>query len=294
MILRLLQRLEKSPHALFEERELREWDNAAFDRLRREGLLERASASDILWQPSGHPLLVVEDEDGVLEAIDEDDDEADPVAVAHEDLARWRLSMETLVERLRMENGLAGPSGRLHDRLYLVGQLSADSAAVLALLNDDSSGLPLLRSIATLASGSLVRFLVICPGFVLAAAHARSLEEFGIRVEPMNTTNPLTFPTSPAFLPEPRETTRETKAWADFEHSPDYRWIRIKDGDYELTSRQAQVIELLHSTGTPLGDAYIMEQLELGDRRLRDVFKGSPLWQTFIVGNDKGLFRLEP
>ena len=84
----------------------------------------------------------------------------------------------------------------------------------------------------------------------------------------------------------------------DFKHSPDFRTVALNGRSYKLTSKQAQVIELLYKAyenGTPeLGQAYILEQLGERGNRLRDTFKRNPeAWQALVArGVRRGCYRL--
>src|SRR5262245_12844380 len=65
---------------------------------------------------------------------------------------------------------------------------------------------------------------------------------------------------------------------AKFHHSGDFRSVSLDSRPYSLTSKQAQVIQMLHEAyeqGTPeIGQHSILEALG-GGGRLRDVFKSN-------------------
>ena len=79
-----------------------------------------------------------------------------------------------------------------------------------------------------------------------------------------------------------------------FAHSNDYRSVTIRGTRYTLTSRQAQIIEILHNaykTGTPeVGNDYILAELESPSSRLRDSFKSNlKAWKVLVErGKKKG------
>src|SRR5262249_52955083 len=81
-------------------------------------------------------------------------------------------------------------------------------------------------------------------------------------------------------------------------HSDDYRTIRFNGTSYNLTTRQAQVVQILHDAyknRTPgLGHANILERLGTSKSRLRDTFRKTGLWGTLIVKEPRrrGLIRL--
>jgi len=98
--------------------------------------------------------------------------------------------------------------------------------------------------------------------------------------------------------PSPEVSARGIPPTTDFKHSTDFRSVTLNGKLYTLTSKQAQVIEMLYEAyehGTPeLGQAYILEQLGERSTRLRDTFKRNPdAWRALVVsGARRGSFRL--
>jgi hypothetical protein len=101
------------------------------------------------------------------------------------------------------------------------------------------------------------------------------------------------------------EATAETKAGTTnpamppggFEHSEDYTSVIIRGEPFTLTSRQAQVIEILHeeyTRGTPdVGTAFILEKINCKTSRLRDIFRSRPAARKALVKSfSKGTVRL--
>jgi hypothetical protein len=82
----------------------------------------------------------------------------------------------------------------------------------------------------------------------------------------------------------------------EFIHSDDYRSLWWNGAQFALSPGQAHVVQMLNEAGmngTPdLGNAYILEQLERNNSRLRDTFKNSPLWNTLVISRKKGTRRL--
>jgi len=82
-------------------------------------------------------------------------------------------------------------------------------------------------------------------------------------------------------------------------HSPDFRSINKRGLEYSLTSKQAQVYQILwdaYESGTPdVGQDYLLEEVSPSVKRLRDVFKSNiAAWKELIgSGNTKGTFRLK-
>jgi hypothetical protein len=83
----------------------------------------------------------------------------------------------------------------------------------------------------------------------------------------------------------------------EFIHSDDFRTIRFQGMDYYLTLTQSRVVERLYSYYQQhipeIHQDTLLENLEIHSKRLRDVFKNSPAWGTFILrGQKKGTFKL--
>lgn len=104
----------------------------------------------------------------------------------------------------------------------------------------------------------------------------------------------VTF-SSPTATSEVREAEEEEV----FKHTDDYVSVILRGKSFTLTSRQAEVIQLLHEAyknDTPnLHQEGIKRRLNMGDSaRVRDRFRGSPdTWKHLIAkGARKGTFRL--
>ncbi len=87
-------------------------------------------------------------------------------------------------------------------------------------------------------------------------------------------------------------------ATAAFQPSRDYRSIQWRGQHYTLTSNQAAIVERLHEehiAGTPVvGKAGLLSTIQAETSRVRDSFKGSPLWRTLIVlGERRGTYKLD-
>jgi hypothetical protein len=82
-----------------------------------------------------------------------------------------------------------------------------------------------------------------------------------------------------------------------FAHSLDFRTVVLNGETYRLTSRQAQVVEILHfehqQGPAEVGTAYILDRLGTPNSRLQDTFKRLEGWRTLIVpGKKRGTVRL--
>jgi len=89
----MLEQMERSPRAVFYEKELRERFSEEFQTARDAKLLRSVPTrldGGTYSRGLAKPYLVFEDE-GSLEAFDDEDPEAEPIPLTMADLARWRL-----------------------------------------------------------------------------------------------------------------------------------------------------------------------------------------------------------
>jgi len=238
----MLTRLEKNPHALFEDWELKRQDPAAFEAAKREGLVRRLPApraGESYVDPSGRLLTVVANPDGTLEAIDEDDPEFDPIELAPDDLAQWRLDLEALAERFQKANGLRGAPGRVHDRLFFLGDGERNgvrASFVLGLLHERRSAQTILLSLPNLLPATSHRLAVVCPTFAPAPSDLRQLESLNISVVRLGDHDPFllddptiweaTGPSQPPAEPSGKIFRNEGEYWAIGDQG---RVFRLKD-----------------------------------------------------------------
>ena len=87
---------------------------------------------------------------------------------------------------------------------------------------------------------------------------------------------------------------------SEFIHSPDYRCIRRHGSVLTLSSREAEIVQMLHElyeNGTPdIGQEYIINEIcgpESNVKRLRDLFSDKRVWKALVTkGKRSGTFRL--
>ena len=297
MIHWMLTRLEKNPHALFEEWELKRQDPAAFEDAKREGLvrcLPAPRAGESYVDSSGRLLTVVANPDGTLEAIDEDDPECQPVPVALSEVASWTVNVDALCRRFREANGLSGTSGWLHERLHLLGDLSPDRAVVLAFLADERSGVPLLMTLPALAPTTTREFFVVVPSLAPPPSEQRRLESLHIWVRALRPDDPFALRSLAISTPSPEV----SPADAVFQHSDDYLWVKLRGREFTLTLPQAKIVRILHEAylhGVPdVAWTTICTQLQEGSpRHMSDAFRTVAGWRHLIVWRRKGTYRLD-
>jgi 7-cyano-7-deazaguanine synthase in queuosine biosynthesis len=82
-----------------------------------------------------------------------------------------------------------------------------------------------------------------------------------------------------------------------FRHSSDYRKVWLRDEEFQLTTNQARVVELLYNEWTDgrnaISQAYILETLEIGAQNLAQVFRNLKAWNKLVVkATGQGMYRL--
>jgi hypothetical protein len=99
-------------------------------------------------------------------------------------------------------------------------------------------------------------------------------------------------------LAESVESKSTNAAAGQFTHSEDYRSVTVRGKPFSLTSRQAQMIEILrdaHANGNPdISIASILERLETPNARWQDTFRSNPNARKALIrtGPHKGTLRL--
>jgi hypothetical protein len=292
----MLTRLEKNPRALFEEWELEKQDPAALEAIKREGLIRRLQAPRVgesYVDPSGRLLTMVANPDGTLEAIDEEDLECEPVPVTLSRVASWTVNVDALCRRFREVNNLSGASGRLHERMHLLGELSPDRAVVLAFLSEERSGVPLLMALPALAPTTTRKFLVVVPSLTPPPTEQRRLEALHIWVRALRSDDPFALRSLAASTLSAEVGPTD----ADFQHSDDYRLVKLRNHEFTLTLPQAKIVRILHEaylrSAPDVAWTTICTQLKEGTpRHMSDAFRTVVDWRDLIVSRRKDMYRL--
>jgi len=299
----MLARMEKTPSAVFYEKELVERFPADFEWAKRERLLRRVQTRAHGGSYSfgqGRTLTVVSDGDQI-EAFDDEDPEAEPLRLTLADLARWRLDLEALAGSFQKASGLCGKPEPLGDRLFFLGEADRSdcrAAYVLGLLHEPRVAQTLLVALPGLLPAGYSRVVVACPSFEPTPTHRRQLQSLGVSVVPMDAQD--LFALNEGVLPD-----QEATAKRRFRHSDDFRSFTLDDRVFALTPRQAEVVRILlraFRSGAPeLGWPQIRAQLsaQLGTQReslperFTDIFKRSDAWGHLVVsGRSRGSYRL--
>lgn len=296
MIRWMLTRLERDPHAVFQERDLKSRDEAEFEQLRRGRLVRRlpgVGVGDSYSDPSGRLLTVVANPDGSLEAIDDEDPEFGPVPVEPADSSLWQLDLEALARRVQQANGLSGQPEPLDDRLFFLGEAEHDGlrvAFILGLFPDGSSAWPLLAALPGLLPFGYGRIVVVSPRLDLPPTDRRRLEPLGVLVVPLDRSDLLSLHDAMA--------SGQRGLNPGFDHSDDFRSVWAVGREFSFTPRQAEVVKILYrahrNRASEVGWPDIRDQLESYPQRMRDIFKRSDAWGTLIVpGKTRGSYRLD-
>jgi len=90
---------------------------------------------------------------------------------------------------------------------------------------------------------------------------------------------------------------KNTDSFISFQHSPDYRWVRLRDIEFILTPREASVVQLLHENHPRyISKDYIITELfgsESNIVRLRDIFSHRDAYKELIKSKSRsGLYTL--
>ena len=301
----MLGRLEKNPHPVFSERELRTQDDVAFGQLRHDGLLVRRRVtapfglySDVMGT---RVVTIVEDRDGSYEAYDEDDPEFEPVPVSVADLPRWEVNLQRLIAQFRVANQFGKLSGRLEERLILLGTGPDAFAVVLALLPNERLARPFLLGLPNYVPPGHEGVLALCPTFVPSVDLARELSTVTVQCALLDENDPFTVtPTALAEigrLAARRYEEQFARQTGPIRYSPGFRSVRANDKTYGFSPQQATVVEILYRNwrnGTPdVAQQYLLARLGNEDGDLRDTFRRCEAWGELIVpGKSRGTLRL--
>jgi hypothetical protein len=293
----MLARMEKTPTAVFYEKELVEGFPADFEWAKRKRLLRRVPTQVDGGSYSfgqGRTLTVVSD-DGQTEAFDDEDPEAEPVHLSLADLAQWRLDLETLARSFQEANGLDGKPDSLDDRLFFLGEAERNdckAAYVLGLLHEPRVAQALLAALPGLLPAGYGRTVVVCPSFEPTPTHRRQLQSLGVSIVAMDSENPFALNERAAL---------EHQAMAgptvDFQHSHDYRWVKLRGCEFTLTPPQAEIVRILHGAyerGFPdVSWKTICTQVcQSTPRHMSDAFRTVADWREVILSRRKDTYRL--
>ena len=293
----MLTRLERFPSAVFRESALRELFPEEFQRTLQQAIIARIRPeSGVTSLVRGSRRLTLVPDGAAYLGLDEEEPDAAPDQISHEELASWRVRMDAICAQFRVRNQLDGPSGPLHDRLYLLGEASPDRAVVLALLCHESSGIGMLRALPSLVSRAYSEYLVVCPSFQVPPVERRALESLGVKSAVMDKAEPFLLPAWPAIAPDDGRTKRT------FKHSDKYSSVTIGEIPFTLTEAQAAVVKTLHRASTSGWPDVRWEEIaaslkttprgETTPAKMSDVFKGVSNWGDLIVSRRRRTYRL--
>jgi hypothetical protein len=224
----MLERLEKTPTAVFSQRELENRFEGAFANARREKLVRRVPIEDgSLACFHGGRLLTLIQESGRLVAFDDEDVNFDPVELDPREFVFWQLDFEALGRRVQKANGLSGRPEVLDERLYYFGEVrhpDARVSLVLGLFHAPVLAMRVLRQLANfhLLAGS--RTVVITPTFQLGPADIRELWSFDVFLLPGSVDPPFLFDYSLALEKRARQPKRKILTESEVEEYKRYRF----------------------------------------------------------------------
>ena len=164
MIFSLLRQLERNPHAVFYETELRERFPGEFVTAKTERLIKRVPIGGSYGRGLSRPRALIDGGDGTFEAYDDEDPEVDPIKLTTADLIRWQLDLDQVGRRFQERNGLSGETGALTSRFHYLGE-AAGTAYVLGLLHERKAARESLAGLPELLPRKLQRTVVACPTY---------------------------------------------------------------------------------------------------------------------------------
>jgi len=285
--------MEENPNAVFYGKELAERFATQFDQARSKNLItiaETPSGNSYFDYRTNKSYFVVADQDG-LEALDEDDPETDPIHLTPDDLRRYALNLPIFAKIFQETNQLSGKPAKLTERLFFIGEGNRNgvlTAFVLAFLNDSDIVRSNLVGLPNLLPNKYLGISVICPNFIFNPNEVHLLESLGMNITALSPDNPFIIPQVDISK---RENTR-----VEFEHSDDFRWVKLRGAEFKLSKRRAKVIAILHDAYRVRKPVLSWEQISsrLGDisHSMSALFKKSPAWKTLIIEVSPGLYRL--
>ena len=176
MIVWLLKTLEKNPASVFRKKDLIRKSESQFERLKHLGLLAFCQPDPHHeTYPCDHPCanacpMDVVNMEGKLFAICPEDSEVDPIPLAKDDIAGYRLAVDMLIKAIREANNFAGDSYSFSSRMYFIGKhviKGLSTAFILALFPDAETAEPHLLSLPTRIAANYQRVVVVTPSLGL-------------------------------------------------------------------------------------------------------------------------------
>jgi hypothetical protein len=282
VIYQLLAHLEKSPWAVFSERELAGPFAEEFEEARREGLLRRVPARVVGGSYDsgfGRPLALAEI-GGAIEAFDDTDPEVEPLHLKNTDLVRYEVDLGAIARKLRDANGLRGASCELGDqRLHFVGEWRSQNqrcAAVLLLASTLEIGQMLLTSLPARLPRACRRTLVFCPTFMPDPATAKLLEPHGVSVRLLDRASPLRLDLGPDERKVRFAFVREGAYWAITYEERTIHLPNLKGIQY--------IARLLPHPGRELPVLELVTQVEGGAPTIRPTLNDGPQTGLRVAG----------
>lgn len=225
MIRWILERLERDPHAVFYEKEIRERFRGEFDEAVERRLLRRVPVGETYGYGLARPRTLVALDGGGYEAVDDEDLEAEPIKLTALDVVRWRLDMDQIGRLFQEENGLKGEPGTLSPRLHFLGE-SGGVGVVLGLLQKDQASSD-LAALPALLPGEIKAAIVVSPTYVPPLEMAKSSVLANVTFASLGYPDPLNL-----------DLTRSTE-----------ENVFRKEGDYWVISFEGRSFTIRHMRG---------------------------------------------
>lgn len=199
------------PAAAFYDKDLARRFPDEFVEAKKDKLIHRVPRGRTYDFEVDRPRTVIPDDNGMLEAYDPDDPDAEPLTLSADALTRWRVDLFVLAKRFQLANELRGSAETFRPRLHFLGDLERNGARLgffLGFFLDDASCLQHVATLPSLVSRDYDRFVVACPAFIPTPTTRTRLESINIFVVPLGTVDPFALDYERVLVKPPRKIPR--------------------------------------------------------------------------------------
>jgi hypothetical protein len=281
--------MESNPTATFSSAMLRDRSSREFDNLVEQGFLVSASSEpEFAVDDVGRRRRVEYRDDHAL-LIDDDDPDEEPVMVPRWEVRQWRVDVAAVADVLRDEYGLDGSTGRLSERLWLIGT-SGSKSYVLAFLSPETAERQ-IGIVASLVPGGPMELFLVCPSYQPDPRSRRHLEDRCVFI--------LALDDAMHLQPAPQRPAGDDDEEPRLRHSNDFRKLQLGARSWALSPPQAAVVRALYhaaQTGFPEVAWNDLKNAAVAagghPTRMNDLFGRTPNIEELIVTVRPGVYRL--
>lgn len=198
MIRWMLCQIEKVPTAVFYQKDLVKRFPSYFEQAKKDRLICQlphplSTRNPFTIHSLNSTYLVVPNDDGVLEAFDTNDTEAEAIELLPGDIIQWTLNLDEVAKIFLQLNGLGGHSQALDDRLHFIGSRLVEgsrAAFILSLFNNEVTALKCMRMLSNILVNPYDRYIVVCPSFTPTPTLVREINSLRMIVVTLREDNP--------------------------------------------------------------------------------------------------------